>query len=201
MNFSELQTDFFESGLGYLNDNATGLARAKRWLNQAYLEACALEPWPFLETTATGPPPLAIADLGQVLAVLDTTNNVNLTHSDYSSLVVDYSNPTVTGTASFWYLTGGTTVNVMPPNTGISLSVRYFKVPTEMSNASDTPVIPTQYHDIIVLGAWRRGLLDDSAAGDYEVIKREWNERMAIMRQARLDIFETQFLTLAAEDW
>lgn len=201
MNFSDLQTDFFESGFAYLNDNGVGLVRAKRWINQAYLEICALEPWSFLEVTATGTPPLAVSDFDRAISVLDNTNHVRLEHSDFGSLVQSYPDPTVVDTPLYWYLTGGTTIGVMPPATTISLSVRYVKVPTELSNASDTPLLPAAYHDIITLGAWRRGLLDDSNAGDYDVVKGEWNERLSVMRLALLDSPDTQLLTFASEDW
>lgn len=201
MNFSDLQTDFFESGFAYLNDNGVGLVRAKRWLNQAYLEICSLEPWPFLEATITGVPPVAITDYDRAISVLDTTNKAELVHSDFGALTHDYTDPTATGTPLFWYLTSGTTIAVMPPATTISLSVRYIKVPSELTLSGDSPLLPAAYHDIITLGAWRRALLDDSDAGDYEVIKREWNERIAIMRQALLDDVTSQALTFASGDW
>lgn len=201
MTFAELQTDFYESGFAYLNDNGTGAIRAKRWLNQSYLEICALEPWPFLETTTTGSAPLTPTSLRQVITVLDTTNDVKLEHSDYDSLTDLYPDPTVTGTTLYWYLAGGTTVTIVPPSTTIVLSVTYIKVPTELANASDTPLLPAAYHDIIVLGAWRRGLLDDSNAGDYGLIKSEWGDRLGVMRQSLLDTPTSQLLTMSGEDW
>lgn len=201
MTFAELQTDFFESGFSYLNDNGVGVVRAKRWLNQSYLEACALEPWPFLEVSTTGPSPLVISDLRQVIAVLDSTNDVKLEHSDYNSITDLYPDLSVNGVTIYWYLANGTTVTAVPTDSTVSLAVTYIKVPTEMSNAADTPLLPAAFHDVIVLGAWRRGLLDDSNAGDYALVKAEWGERLGAMRQALLDTPTTQFLTFAGEDW
>lgn len=201
MTFAELQTDFFASGFSYLDDNGVGVVRAKRWLNQSYLEVCALEAWPFLETSTTGVSPLAISNLRHVVAVLDTTNDVRLDYADYDSIVDLYPDPTVTGVPVFWYVAGGTTVTVIPVNSTVSLAVNYLKVPTELSNASDTPLLPAAYHDIIVLGAWRRGLLDDSSAGDYTLIRSEWNGRIDAMRQALLNVPRSQHLTFAGEDW
>lgn len=201
MTFAELQTDFFASGFSYLDDNGVGVVRAKRWLNQSYLEICALEAWPFLETSTTGVSPLTISNLRQVVTVLDTTNDVRLVHSDYDSITDLYADPTATGIAVFWYLAGGTTVTVIPVNSTVSLAVTYLKVPTELSNAADTPLLPAAYHDIIVLGAWRRGLLDDSSAGDYALIKSEWGDRIGAMRHALLDVPRSQHLTFAGEDW
>lgn len=201
MTFAELQTDFFESGFAYLNDNGVGVIRAKRWLNQAYLEICALEPWPFLEASTTGVSPLTIADLRQVISVLDTTNKVALVHSDLKAITDLYPDQTVNGTTLYWYLAAGARITLIPANATISLAVNYLKVPTELSNAADTPLLPQAYHDIIVLGAWRRGLLDDSNAGDYGLVKTEWSERLGAMRQALLDVPSTQFLTFAGEDW
>lgn len=202
MTFAELQAEFFASGFDYLNDNSTGTIRAKRWLNQAYLETCRMEQWPFLEATVSGVPPLAISDLDKVITVLDTTNDGPLSHSDYDSTVQDFPDPTqAPGPPMFWYLTAGTTISVAPPDATISLSVRYTRVPTELSAAGDTPLLPAAFHDVIVLGAWRRGLLDDSNTGDYRNVKQEWADRIGAMRYALLDNPDSQYLTFVAADW
>lgn len=201
MNFSDLQTEFFESGFAYLNDNGVGTARAKRWLNQSYKEICALQAWPFLEATATGASPLVISTLGRVISVVDTTNRNTLAKSRYADLVDIYPDVTVVGSPLYWYQSAATTIATAPSGTSVQLSVLYIPVPTDLSNSNDTPSIPTAYHDIIVLGAWRRGLLDDSNAGDYTLIKTEWTDRIAAMKLELLHEPQFQHITGSSLDW
>jgi hypothetical protein len=201
MNYTQLQQEVFDSGLGYLNDAGTGLLRVQRWINQAYLEVCATDNWSFLETNLVTAAPVTISDLARVLVVLDTTNDVALEQSEYTSLLngVALGDVTTTGLPQYWYLSGFT-LSVFPVST-LSLSIRYIKTPAELSSPGDTPVIPTEFHDLIVLGAWRRGLLDDQDAGDMALVKGEWNERVQMMREKYLPRFGSQLITYAAGDW
>lgn len=201
MTFAELQTEFFESGFAYLNDNGTGVVRAKRWLNQSYKELCALHPWPFLETTSAGTAPLTLSSLSHVISVLDTTNTIELTKSSYADLISVYPDLTISVYPVYWYQSGAATIAAAPSGQTVSLSVRYTPVPSDLSNASDSPSIPAAYHDLIVLGAWRRGLLDDSNAGDYQLIKSEWTDRLAAMKQELLYQPTHQHILGASLDW
>jgi hypothetical protein len=107
--------------------------------------------------------------------------------------------PTTTGVASYWYLSN-MTISLYPVSTA-NLSIRYIKTPAELASPGDTPIIPTEFHDLIVLGAWRRGLLDDQDAGDMALVKGEWNERVQMMREKYLPRFGSQLITYAAGDW
>lgn len=199
MNFAQLQQDVFDSGLSYLNDAGNGLLRVQRWINQAYLEVAGLDSWPFLETDLTTVAPVTISDLSEVLVVLDTDNDVQLERADYASISTLYDDPTATGLPWYWYQSGNT-LSVYPVSTA-ALQVRYIRTPTELASSGDTPVIPAEFHDLIVLGAWRRGLLDDSDAGDFNAVKAEWNERVQMMREKYLPRFGSQLITYSAQDW
>lgn len=144
--FTTLQADFFSRGFDYLNDAGTGLAKAKRLLNQAMHELNGEEPWPFLEATATGSAPLTIADAsGQFESVWDSTNDVLLPRADRSQLQQRYTdNLDQTGAPQWWYRTNVGTVNVYPVQ-AVSLSVRYFKVGTDLSAGGDLPLMPDRF--------------------------------------------------------
>lgn len=144
--FTTLQTDFFSRGFEYLNDAGTGLAKAKRLLNQAMHELNGEEPWPFLEATATGSAPLTIADAsGQFESVWDSTNNQMLQRIARVELQQRYGdNLDDTGTPSWWYRTNVGVVNVYPVQ-AVSLSVRYFKVGTDLSSGGDLPLMPDRF--------------------------------------------------------
>lgn len=199
MNLTELQAEVYASGAAYLQQETGGPARVTRWINQAYQELCDLDDWPFLETTATGTAPLTITDFDAVESVLDTSNRRKLEEIDWPTITELYPDLTTAGTPRWYYLTTGNVVNVYPVQ-AVTLSVRYYKNPTDLSGSSDTPVVPAQFHDIIVLGAWRRVLLDDNAAGDYQFVKQEWLDRVQTMRQALLWQPTYQVLVAGSED-
>lgn len=200
MNLGDLLNELYASGFSYLQTDANGPARATRWINQSYQEICDLEDWSFLESTATGSAPLTIADLDEVESVLDTTNKTKLEETDWESITDLYADLTIAGAPVYWYETVGSVINVFPTSTTVTLSVRYFKQPQDLASMTDVPIVPTSYHDIIVLGAWRRALLDDSAAGDYQAIRSEWGDRLNVMRLALLDEPESQLISAGSQD-
>lgn len=60
-------------------------------------------------------------------------------------------------------------ITVYPiPSSIINLQLRYLKAPTTLSSASDTPLIPEKFHDIIIWGAlfmYGHAFIDDSRMG------------------------------------
>jgi len=162
MTFLELRTELFARGVDYLNQDAAGTTRAKRWLNEAYIEdVCDEQPWPFLETTVTGTAPLSIADVKDVLYVVDTTNKTRLSSTDIRDVVDVDTDPLTAGTPHSYYLNGASSLAVYPTNTTVSLSVRYVKVPAELSADGDVPVLPARFHPMIVDGAMVRAYRDN----------------------------------------
>lgn len=175
--FSTLQADFFALGFNRLNDAGTGLARAKRYLNLAYKELVLEQLWTFRETDATGAAPLTVSDLGVIASVTDTAQRRQLQAMQRQSLVDAYTTLTTTGTPSWYYLLGKQ-VNTFP--VGGTLSVHHWKVPADLSAGGDTPIVPDEYHDGILMGAGRRAALRDQStaqdAADFE------GERQRILR-------------------
>lgn len=160
MNFSDLQTEVFGRGYEYLNDGGTGLARVQRWINQAYKRISREEEWPWTYADASGAPPLTISDLRSVLSVTDSTNDNPLQRVDRRDLVEMYPDLPDTGTPEYFYRDSQTSIKVYPANTSISLSVRYCKAPADLTG-TDTPLVPADYHDLIVDGAVLYAKKDD----------------------------------------
>jgi len=200
MTFGELLTEVYANGFDYLDDGGAGETRVKRWVNQSYQELCAANDWPFLEATATGAAPLTISDLGKVLYVVNTDTYQTLIESDAKSIsTIGY--PSGGGSsAMYYYITGGDTVATYPA-AGNALSVRYIKTPTDLSASSDTPLVPTPWQDIIVLGAVRRALLDDTDSGSLGVVRQEWSDRVQMMQSALMNPISGQHLSGASGDW
>jgi len=167
MNYDELLAEAQARGFDYLDPT-----RIQRYINQVYLNICEEEQWPFLETTETGTPPYTTtAEIRGVDSVVDTTNANILSWMDRRRLLEIDRDLTTTGTPVYWYQTSQSTINVYPANTAITLSVHFFKVPTELTAGSDEPLIPQRWHDLIVDGVAIRAYKDTDdydAAGNVQ---------------------------------
>ena len=178
--FLELQTEFYARGYDYLNEDTAGRTRAKRWLNEAYLELCEKSDWPFVEGDISGVAPLTITDLRQVLSVWDDTQNITIYHKDRKWLRDTFGDLTFAGSCSWWYLEG-TILKLYPADTGASLRVRYLAIPPVMSADGDVPVIPNAYQHLIVDGAVLRGMKDSDNYADVRELRLSYEadiERM-----------------------
>lgn len=155
MQLSDLRQEVQSRGFDYLP-----ASRINTWLNWAYHDVCHRQAWPFLETTTSGVAPITISDFGHALSVVDTTGNGPLSWEDVRTL--REQDPTLTGTGSpmVWYM-DGSALTVYPASTTNTISVRYLKVPTDLSADSDTPLIPSRFHYILVEGALVKAYKDD----------------------------------------
>ena len=195
---AELRTEVF-GPYSYLNDSGTQAARVDRWINAAYHEVCDQAPWPFLETTSTGAAPLTISDLASVITVTDT-DGVVLEPIQYDPIrrVVN-GDLSTTGSAAFYYLTGGSVVNAYPVPSA-SITVRYRKKPTDLSAAGDLPLVPDEYRDIIALGALRRAAIDNQAWEAANGYRQEWDARLLDMVSSEIQPPRAQQITFGSED-
>ena len=176
---ADLRTEFAARGFDYL-----AATRLNSYLNDAYLvDICEQENWPFLLATASGNMPLTISDLRTVESVIDGTNAYKLAPLDPRTITDDYDTDlTTAGTAYLYYPTSATALAVYPTNTTATFRVRYWKVPPTLSGDSDTPIIPTRFHSLIVDGAVARAY-EDSDEWDAAAIARDrFLQRLDVMR-------------------
>lgn len=182
MTFEELVADFLGRGFEYLSNDKAG-----RYVNDAYLvDICEVEDWEFLAATKTGTAPLTISDLRTIEWVLNTTQEEKLKPLDPRHITDDYDvNLATPGTASFYYPTQGSVINVYPANASDSLSVRYWKAPPALSG-SEVPLVPERFHSLIVDGAVTRAYEDSD---DYELAENaetKFQRRLQKMRESLL---------------
>lgn len=160
MTFAEIQSEFYSRGFDYLNQDTAGQTRAKRWINQSYLDLCERYHWPFLYADTSGTAPLTITDLRAVLEVTDRTTDRKLDSIDRRDLTDMFPDLPDSGSPSWYYLDSSTSLAVYPASTTDTIQVRYLKVPAELSVAADEPVVPARFQDLIVDGAVIRGYKD-----------------------------------------
>lgn len=83
-----------------------------------------------------------------------------LQYVDYKIIDELYPEPTVNGNGipDTWYEYGGQIYVNPTPSVAVTLTLRYYKRPTELSTSSDVPSIPEEFQELLVLGATRRCL-------------------------------------------
>lgn len=183
MTLAQLRTELYARGFDYLD-----ATRSNSLLNFAYqIDICEAEDWPFLEATTTGTAPLSITDIRTIESVVNTTSTEKLVPMDRRNITDDWdTNLATVGTATAYYTTSGTSVSVYPADTASSLSVRYWKVPTTLSADSDTPILPTRWHPLIVDAAVVRAYEDADEGGMAQNARGAFDQRLQLMRESLL---------------
>lgn len=149
MNFGEGIAELAARGFQYLMDDSDGQNRLKRWWNTAYItDICAVEPWPWLETDATGPPPLSVLDLRDILYVSNLDDRYVLPALDIRDIAESDPDRSASGVPLGYWL-DGTTVKVWPDR-DVNIEVRYLLKPSALENDTDEPVVPEEYRPLIV---------------------------------------------------
>jgi hypothetical protein len=177
-------------------DHVSPASRIDAWINRVYFELCEEEAWPFLESTEEGTAPLTVTDLRTIESVIDTTNQKKLTPLDRRMITdFDYTLSTA-GSPDYYYTTTVTTVNVYPTNTTNTLSVRYWRVPDELTADASTPVLPARFHQVLVDGACGLAYLDtdnleaaDAMTARVEDAKTRMRESLLVQQWDRPDDF------------
>jgi hypothetical protein len=205
MNFSELKTEFYARGTDYLNEDAQGVARAERWLNQAYREIVNLHAWPFLQTVATGAADagfVVVPDLRKILYVTDSSGGQNpgtpLKRVSIEDLQAESANVSQTGTPELYWLDGAETIMAYP--VGGTISVRYVKRVAPMTG-TDVPIFDEEYHNLIVDKAMIKAYVDSDNFEAAAALRDEVNLTLSAMAEDYLLASrETQYILVNPYD-
>lgn len=182
--FASLQTEFYERGPEYLEDDTAGQTRAKGWLNVAYHDICERYPWPFLRITVDDTAPIPLTDVRKVTSVFDITAGYPLWFlENVEDLSVLGFNPTLTGTPTHAYLDQDT-LNVWPLNTTDDLKIRYVALEDDLVADGDVPVIPARFTSTIVDGALMWSQKDNDAYGKYQSLSQIYEQSISLMAQS-----------------
>jgi hypothetical protein len=207
MNFSELKAELYARGTDYLSEDAAGVARAARWLNQGYREILNLHAWPFLQATATGSDGaglVVVNDLRRIRFVTDASDGGDpgrkLKRVSLDDLVAeDDANLSLTGRPEYYYLDGTSTIKSYPQ--GGTLRTYYIKRVDPMTGDSDEPVFDEEYHPLIVDLAMIRAYLDNDNFESAAALRNEVNLSLAAMGEDYLlDSREVQFIRVEPYD-
>lgn len=178
----DLQSELYARGYDHLLQDAAGIARGLRWINQAYAEVVLEELWPFRLNTATGAAPLSIPTLDRVLSVTDTGNS-NRELDEMTEAELTPWDLTYTGTA-IYYFRDSLQIRTYP--SGGTLSVRFFSLPTDLAAPTDQTLVPARYADVIVNGAVRRAAVDRDNPDASTLAEAERQRGLDLMRRQLL---------------
>jgi hypothetical protein len=203
VNFTELREELFARGTDYLEESAAEVARADRWLNQAYREICNLHVWPFLQTSATGVADtgvVSIPDLRRIRFVVDIGQGGArpLGRVSRDDLADEGADVTTTGTPEFYYVDAGNQVKSYP--LGGTLQVFYVKRVASLSGTEE-PIFDEEYHDLIVDRAMIKAYKDSDNFEAATALREEYKAGILSMAEDyQLDSREVQFLEPSGSD-
>lgn len=181
---SEMITEFREHGFDDLTDS-----RILSFLNDAYFDICAREPWPFLETTATVTMDsnglvTSPTDIHQVQAITDTANKMAIKPRRYDELADIYGALTDTGQSLYYYFIGDS-LYMYPIDTGGTYKVYYLKqVPALTSSPDTSPIFNAYHHRNIIVGGLAKAAVMEDDPDLAAVFTNIYETRMQQMRQS-----------------
>jgi len=185
LTFAQLLTEFYARGFDYLNDGGAGEVRAKRWINQSYMEILEMDDWPFLQTSVQSQTPLIISDLGTIESVTNVTASRNIGFIDRRTLVEQYPDLAAAGSPDYAYITQGTTLNTYPVGSDTIL-VRYLRLAGELADTDDQPEIPSRYQYAIIDYACARAYMDSDNPEMAQIARRDGDSLVQMMRERLL---------------
>ncbi len=185
MNRKEIREEVIANGAEAIANEPNGEARINRWIAQVIRDICDLKPWPFLMVTKEGKAPLEVVDLAHVEAFVDATNDNVLSPSDVGVLVLRDPDLSSSGIAEVWYTEDGRTLKVFPSSDTATFKVHYRRTPPALTDLEE-PIIPADYHDIIVDGVRIKVYkATDNFAAASEILK-DYERRLEGMGHALL---------------
>ena len=175
--------------------DATTRARVKNWINLGQSDFVMRELWPFREateniTTASGTQEYDLTNLTDIdsqniLSVsIQGTNEKKLSYIPFNQLRA--SNPDFDADATAvprnYYFKAGQIGFWPAPAAAYTIAVDYYIVPTEMSNDTDTPIIPVNYREALIHYALS---LENDFNTDPDLALKEMNRYEEILTLAR----------------
>lgn len=138
--------------------------RVKNWINMGQSDFVMRELWPFREVTGTlttvaGTQETSLSgtfsdlDAQNIISVaIQGANQKKLTYMPFNQVRAsapdfDYEGASVPR----WYYIKAGSIGFWPkPAAAYDIAIDYYKVPTEMSSDSDTPIVPLNYRECLV---------------------------------------------------
>ena len=177
MNLSQLRTQT-RSLTGIQSTDILSNTELDIYINEAYSEICRAHDWPFLInkdtiniTSGTDTYALPASITGpNIASVVILSNDNNRRQLNMRSRVsMDRTSGPLPISKPVEYFWDGAYIGFWPvPNASETVTIRYYSMPSILSDANPTPIIPDEYTNAIAYGAARRILMkeaDDTQRG------------------------------------
>lgn len=156
-----------------LDDTGFSSGTIKQFINDTQREIFNSYTLRFMESSTTLTATIGSAVAGTLPADYQIAIDLRITAPvNYAKLLlpIDYKeldsyNPaqTTNGVPSYWYEFGTSISTDVPAVSALTYTLRYYRTPTELLADADVPVIPSEFQEVLVLGAFKRCLqLNDS---------------------------------------
>lgn len=166
----------------FTGDNVDPIVdRIKDWTNEVYTEICNSGYWRFLETESSFSTLIdqetytldADCLVNRIINVREMETPSLLNRIDFKAIDKSYpdTSDTSTGTPSYYYFENNEMSLFPVPNAVITINYRYYKTVTEMSEATDVPLIPEHWKWVLVNGVLVRAnqYLQDQSFADVQI--------------------------------
>ena len=194
MNLAQIRTAI--QALGYGTDT---VAQQNLFINTTYHEVYAGDRWPFLEKQANayfltlgngvfdyvGAGTTDLIEFDSVRLAPGIGCLENIEPQDMRDLETS-SSATELGQPAKWSQIAGM-LHVWPaPDQAYQLYIDYIYAPPDLVADADTPVIPVEFHDVLVYGAAKMIALRERDIWGSELLDNEFQNKLRKMRQAYL---------------
>lgn len=179
--------------------DSTTRNRIKTWINLGYQDFINRELWPFREVTDT------IATVAGTQEYTLTTEFSNIDNSNIASVTVQgasarrlaykpfnqlrISQPDLdqegTSLPEYYYLKASKIGFWPSPNDAYTITVDYYKIPTELSSDSDEPIIPQAYREALLQYALS---MEHDFNTDPDLAIKAMNTYETIVAKARINL-------------
>ena len=196
MILSDMYKEFSLYGFDDLTDSQKLLL-----LNESYFDIVTREPWPFLESLVTLTVPAATSkvtnnsfsgsptDVNSVLSLVDVTNNIVVVPERTDVVQKNYFLDKAVAFPDRYYFVGDDLYLYPATSASTKYNLFYTRIPTEAITTSDTFMIPSRHHSVIIYGALVKAYLvnDDPQAAMFQ------NMFESRYQQMRNDVWMNQY--------
>lgn len=156
-----------------VRDTGYSPTETKQYINDTINDIFNEYRLPFMQTTQTYTVTIGDSDITHGVGLptnfvnaIDLVNTTNgqenvIPYKDFSELDIafpdeDDTTRNATGQPLYWYKYGNTIKLFPAPAAAYTLTLRYYKRPTALSSDSDIPEIPSEFSELLVVGAGYR---------------------------------------------
>lgn len=93
--------------------------------------------------------------------------------------IINTTTPAISNNPEFWYMYGQTPMLYPTINVSLSLSLRYYKMPVQLSDNADVPSLPYSFQELLVLGAAYRVLQVKDNYDQAGILQNKYDEILA----------------------